>query len=276
MAALRTALAEEKGEERSSRAGRDHPREQPGAVSGGAGGLLPGDEDPALLVTETQEGTVNASARLSPGQVPELRVTGGLLKQAELLFRRTGNLEQMDRTVLSILGHELSHIAHRDALQLERRARKAALVSGGLFLLLAGSVLLLPAAAPLPALLLVLYLGADLLFGKILTDRRFWGQMCELRADRTGLRLSGASGEEWMQFWEIARLLQAEEKRQARLRGENVLYQGYRRYLRVEFHPSLRRRRAMMERGRPWGWRDYLDQLWYLRMALWQGRGWNE
>lgn len=28
---------------------------------------------PALLVTETQEGTVNASARLSPGQVPELR-----------------------------------------------------------------------------------------------------------------------------------------------------------------------------------------------------------
>ena len=44
--------------------------------------------------------------------------------------------------------------------------------------------------------------------------------MCELRADRTGLRLSGASGEEWMQFWEIARLLQAEEKRQARLRGE--------------------------------------------------------
>lgn len=133
-----------------------------------------------------------------------------------------------------------------------------------------------PAAAPLPALLLVLYLGADLLFGKILTDRRFWGQMCELRADRTGLRLSGASGEEWMQFWEIARLLQAEEKRQARLRGENVLYQGYRRYLRVEFHPSLRRRRAMMERGRPWGWRDYLDQLWYLRMALWQGRGWNE
>lgn len=40
--------------------------------------------------------------------------------------------------------------------------------------------------------------------------------MCELRADRTGLRLSGASGEEWMQFWEIARLLQAEEKRQAR------------------------------------------------------------
>ena len=52
-----------------------------------------------------------------------------------------------------------------------------------------------------------------------------------------------------MQFWEIARLLQAEEKRQARLRGENVLYQGYRRYLRVEFHPSLRRRRAMMERG---------------------------
>ena len=276
VAALRTALAEEKGEERSSRAGRDHPREQPGAVSGGAGGLLPGDEDPALLVTETQEGTVNASARLSPGQVPELRVTGGLLKQAELLFRRTGNLEQMDRTVLSILGHELSHIAHRDALQLERRARKAALVSGGLFLLLAGSVLLLPAAAPLPALLLVLYLGADLLFGKILTDRRFWGQMCELRADRTGLRLSGASGEEWMQFWEIARLLQAEEKRQARLRGENVLYQGYRRYLRVEFHPSLRRRRAMMERGRPWGWRDYLDQLWYLRMALWQGRGWNE
>ena len=231
---------------------------------------------PALLVTETQEGTVNASARLSPGQVPELRVTGGLLKQAELLFRRTGNLEQMDRTVLSILGHELSHIAHRDALQLERRARKAALVSGGLFLLLAGAVLLLPAAAPLPALLLVLYLGADLLFGKILTDRRFWGQMCELRADRTGLRLSGASGEEWMQFWEIARLLQAEEKRQARLRGENVLYQGYRRYLRVEFHPSLRRRRAMMERGRPWGWRDYMDQLWYLRMALWQGRGWNE
>lgn len=56
---------------------------------------------PALLVTETQEGTVNASARLSPGQVPELRVTGGLLKQAELLFQRTGNLEQMDRTVLS-------------------------------------------------------------------------------------------------------------------------------------------------------------------------------
>lgn len=77
--------------------------------------------------------------------------------------------------------------------------------------------------------------------------------MCELRADRTGLRLSGASGEEWMQFWEIARLLQAEEKRQARLRGENVLYQGYRRYLRVEFHPSLRRRRAMMERGGPGG-----------------------
>ena len=82
---------------------------------------------------------------------------------------------------------------------------------------------------PLPALLLVLYLGADLLFE--VTDRRFWGQMCELRADRTGLRLSGASGEEWMQFWEIARLLQAEEKRQARLRGENVLYQGSRRYL---------------------------------------------
>ncbi len=33
----------------------------------------------------------------------------------------------------------------------------------------------------------------------------------------------------------------------------------------------------MMEQGgRPWGWQDYLDQLWYLRMALWQGRGWNE
>lgn len=232
---------------------------------------------PALLVTETREGTVNASARLSPGQVPELRVTGGLLKQAELLYLKTGDLEQMDRTVLSILGHELSHIAHRDALRLEGRARRAALVSAGLFLLPAGGVLLLPpAAAPVSALLLVLCLGADLLFGKILTDRRFWGQMCELRADRTGLRLSGASGEEWMQFWEMARLLQAEEERQARLRGENVLYQGYRRYLRVEFHPSLQRRRAMMERGRPWGWRDYLDQLWYLRLALWQRRGWNE
>ena len=33
----------------------------------------------------------------------------------------------------------------------------------------------------IPLFLLVLYLGADLLFGKILTDRRFWGQMCELR-----------------------------------------------------------------------------------------------
>ena len=126
----------------------------------------------------------------------------------------------MDRTVLSILGHELSHIAHRDALQLERRARKAALVSGGIFLLLADRSCSCRRLPHCPLSCWSSIWGQTCSFGKILTDRRFWGQMCELRADRTGLRLSGASGEEWMQFWEIARLLQAEEKRQARLRGK--------------------------------------------------------
>ena len=72
----RTALAEEKGEERSSRAGRDHPREQPGRYQEALEDFCRAMKIPALLVTETQEGTVNASARLPPGQVPELRVTG--------------------------------------------------------------------------------------------------------------------------------------------------------------------------------------------------------
>jgi hypothetical protein len=73
----------------------------------------------------------------------------------------------------------------------------------------------------------------------------------------------------------MRRNLEGWEKEAARIiNSANILYKRYKRYIEIEFHPSIERRKQSLKRG-GWGLYDYVEQ--FLLILKWRvtGKGWN-
>lgn len=208
---------------------------------------------------------INAHAVLRDGEPPTVIFTTQLLEHVGQVGFDPLSPEKMTNSILMLLGHELAHIAYKDAIRLRRRTVIALLATTVPFIVSVFMVMRGWLALETGLILLFICLLFDHVFGKILTDRRYWGQMSELRADRVGQQLTGADPAELATIMEHMEYTALED---------NALHRVYKRYWEMHYHPSVRRRIACMKKQRRWGVRDYISQLWYIRVCLWKGKGW--
>ena len=225
-----------------------------------------------LEIDIVQELGINAYAVIKKDSRPAVKFTYGFINTLGHLASQKGE-PVMNETFRAILCHELIHIVYRDPLRIGKRARNAALVALCLFLLLPLGTYLgkfTPWFFVLFIPILILYFS----FIGIICDIRYWGQMSELRADKKGMKVAEVSKDVFDTYWEFARSIEHEAAATRRISSANFLYKRYKRYIEIEYHPSIERRKQSLKRDN-WGIYDYVEQ--FLLILKWRitGKGWN-
>ena len=226
-----------------------------------------------LEIDTVHELGVNAYTTIVNDSKPSIKFTYGFINALRHVSYQKGDLA-MDETFRAILSHELIHIVYQDPLRIRVRARNAVLVAlGFLFFILIvvswGKFMPLILGIFIPILFLYI-----ICFG-IICDVRYWGQISELRADKKGMKVADVSEEAFDNYWEFARSIEREAAAIRRIESSNFIYKRYKRYVEIEFHPSIERRQQSLKKGVNWGSYDYVEQL--LLILKWKssGKGWN-
>ena len=256
--------------------------------------LMPWKEDIFILCKKlgikgvklevADEGVVLAYSKAVRFEWPTVVFAHSWLLELERVF----SAEAYD-IILLILGHELAHIKTGDSYN--RYNRKIM----GIFLLLV-FVLMAPIvlvnvlmdrtvfSGALTMILVLIWmicaLFVILIVSPVSEDIRYWGQVNELRADRTGMLISGVPIDT---FRKMALFLQAREKLQNSDRKEKVLnsqnirirqklLEKAKKKLKDKFHdkaeddphPSwqVRVREFEVHQGEPWSMTDELRYMW--------------
>lgn len=225
-----------------------------------------------LEIDIVKELGINAYAVIEKNGRPTVKFTSGFINTLRHLASQKGE-PAMDETFRAILCHELIHIVYQDPLRIGKRARNAVLVALCLFLLLPLGTYL----GNFTSWFFVLYIPILILyFGYIgiICDIRYWGQISELRADKKGMKVAEVSKDVFDTYWEFARSIEHEAEATLRISSANFLYKRYKRYIEIEYHPSIERRKQSLKRDN-WGIYDYVEQ--FLLILKWRitGKGWN-
>jgi Zn-dependent protease with chaperone function len=217
----------------------------------------------------------NAFALVTKYTRPKLQITQGLFES--IADRYSHDFTKYYDLIKFVIGHELIHIQYKDQISNIKRQKIAAACNLAIYI----AVMLIAFAAIKFNLFLflldVIPFLYMVLFGKTISDIRYWEQMSELRADRYGLKISGVSLEQFITFWTFPERVNQENRQRQFIDRSNFVYKYIKRYVENEAHPSLERRiSAMKRRYQKWGMIDYIQQLFailYWRFVV--RRGWN-
>lgn len=115
----------------------------------------------------------------------------------------------------------------------------------------------------------------DWIFGGIMCDKRYWGQIAEFKADRIAVDYVSGGREAFVNFWLTETKVQREDDSTQKISRENVAYKYYKRNIEIEEHPSKKRRRKLIEERGKWEWWEYFEHVLVIRKWRWHGLGWN-
>lgn len=172
---------------------------------------------------------------------------------------------------LFIIGHELAHIHFFDTNK-DHTMRLCIRICLGCLIYVFGSLMLINwlNLSILISLWVVSSIYIIVSISEIIDNRKYWGQIQELRADRIGMEVSHTSPDIFDKFalYYMENLYDREDKK-------NIIYTFYEQYIDVEEHPDFKRRSAELHRGRKWGITEHLRYSWLIRWQLWMHRGWK-
>ena len=105
-------------------------------------------------------------------------------------------------------------------------------------------------------------------FEMVMGDPRYWKQIAELRADRVAINVCECDSSTFVAFWR-------KECKSQDIKRENVLLEYYRKYIKIEGHPSMERRMDLIKRKSRWQWWEYIEHALIIMKWRITNRGWN-
>lgn len=191
------------------------------------------------------ENTTNAFSGMNEDGVWEVSVTsqfitklGNMLKNDDLDKKKVG-MENVDIKCIFLVtvGHEIGHIFYKDIIYKNMRILLSILiyfcinVIGLLLLTMVSKSLIL-------AILGGILLFFDWLFGWIMCDKRYWGQVAEFKADRIAVNYVDGGGKAFSSFWLSDECIKMEEDSTQEIRVKNVVYRYYKKILKSKNIPA--------------------------------------
>lgn len=184
----------------------------------------------------------------------------------EILEEKSGKEKAL--TYLKVLvAHELIHIKYRDSQNVIKNIRK--IILGGICFMGVGIMCIFMARDSI-----MWWFGACIEIivwacVSICSDKRYWLQLQEIRADNMGMTLVGASENEINDINKI--LIDIKEKEQE---DKNIIYRMYLRYMSEQGHINMDRRIKAIELRRTWGFYYYVWLLFEIVRGLLRKEGW--
>lgn len=175
--------------------------------------------------------------------------------------------------LLYTIGHELAHIYYKDFNNIKRRRKISCfvyLVSYLFCILLFFVVLKFSVGIEVILYLVLCFLILQKLFFEVFCDQRYWYQIAELRADRLATQIYTGERMAFINFWKTY-----DEKIRSVENKENLIYSYYKKYIKVEAHPSMIVRMKLIEKRSKWYRWEYIEHI--LRIWKWRvtNKGWN-
>ena len=178
------------------------------------------------------------------------------------------------KVIMFIIGHELVHIHFNDRSKMRTAVIRTAIVVGAMIFLF-GIAMLLYVCNLMQSVFSLAWAVSGIYImvfvASVMVDFRYWGQIKELRADRVGMEVSNTSPNVFDAFASYC---------QYNLSGDsdeksNIVYFFYKQYVKVEEHPSLKRRSIELHRNKKWGITEHIRYCWMIRWKLWGHHGWK-
>ena len=200
-----------------------------------------------------------AESKISEQGIPQIDISNGFITQIY------GNNA---RDILLItIAHELGHIYYNDFTNISKRVRISNFVCL-ILMILNMLVLITIMISPILLIIMLLIMGIESAFGKVMSDARFWKQIAELRADRLAINVCKSDKMIFVEFWKG--YLENQNKEET-----NIIDKYYRRYIRVEGHPSMEHRMELIEKREKWSWWEYFEHALVIMKWRITNRGWN-
>lgn len=232
--------------------------------------------------SEIDEDIDNAYTQLNEDGVWKVVVTSLFITKLRKLLEENKNSER--KCVLSIddvkkiflvtVVHELGHVFYKDIIFEKRRVLVSNLISLGIVIM---AIFLLVMAEKSIFFIIIgsILLLFNWIFGGIMCDKRYWGQIAEFKADRIAVKYVNGGIEAFAYYWGNDERIQKEEKSTNEINKGNFIYKYYKRNLEVEKHPSMKYRRKLMEERNEWKWWEYFGHALVIRKWRREGLGWN-
>lgn len=201
-----------------------------------------------------------AESKISEQGIPQIDISNGFITQ---IYRNKAARD----ILLMTIAHELGHIYYNDFTNISKRVR----ISNFVYLILMVLNMLgfiATMITPMFLIIALLFMGIETVFGKVMCDSRFWKQIAELRADRLAINVCKNDKMLFVEFWKGYLKNQNKEE-------TNIIDQFYRRYIKVEGHPSMEYRMKLIEKREKWSWWEYFEHALVIMKWRITNKGWN-
>lgn len=201
-----------------------------------------------------------AESKISEQGIPQIDISNGFITQ---IYRNKAARD----ILLMTIAHELGHIYYNDFTNISKRVR----ISNFVYLILMVLNMLgfiATMITPMFLIIALLFMGIETVFGKVMCDARFWKQIAELRADRLAINVCKNDKMLFVEFWKGYLKNQNKEE-------TNIIDQFYRRYIKVEGHPSMEYRMKLIEKREKWSWWEYFEHALVIMKWRITNKGWN-
>lgn len=201
-----------------------------------------------------------AESKISEQGIPQIDISNGFITQ---IYENNAARD----ILLITIAHELGHIYYNDFTNISKRVRISNFVC--LMLMILNMLgLIATMIAPVFLIITLLFMGIETVFGKVMCDARFWKQIAELRADRLAINVCKSNKMIFVEFWKGYLKNQSKEE-------TNIIDQFYRRYIKVEGHPSMEYRMKLIEKRERWSWWEYFEHALVIMKWRITNKGWN-
>lgn len=229
-----------------------------------------------------EENTINAFSKMNEDGVWEVSVTSQFITKLRKMLEKDEadekkvvmEIDDIKRIFLVTVGHELGHVFYKDEILIKKRLLFSLLICLGCYFT---GIFLFAIAGKSTFFVIIgsILLLFDWIFGGIMCDKRYWGQIAEFKADRIAVDYASGGRKAFVNFWLTEEKVQCEDDSTQKIRRENVAYKYYKRNIEIEEHPSKKRRRKLIEERGKWEWWEYFEHVLVIRKWRWRGQGWN-
>lgn len=211
-------------------------------------------------ITSIEE--IYAESKIDDQGIPQINISNGFI--TEIYGNNARDI------LLITIAHELGHIYYNDFENISKRVKFSNYVWIILMIFnILGLMLGLMIMNSLIFIMIILLIMCiENVLGKVMCDERFWKQIAEIRADRLAINVCNSNKMVFVDFWK--RYLEKQSKKET-----NIIDNFYRKYIKIESHPSMEYRMELIEKREKWYWWEYLEHALVIMKWRITNRGWN-
>lgn len=228
-----------------------------------------------IVIKIEERSEINAYAITRKWDIPIIIFSTGMMRHLESLFN-SHDEKTMDNIFQLLFCHELIHVLKNDNIKIEKRAAYSVFFTIVFFTLLWILIIHIPVVEIIELLSIPVFLF-QLIAMIIISDKRYWGQMSEFRADKISIKLTGISPEYFEIFFDSINKSEQEQEFSSKIDDSNIFYKYYKREVEIEYHPNIEERIKVLKDDTPWGIIYYIKHAitiikWRLNKKGWNGR----